>query len=311
MSFDSIGDDQFRLAVESAPAAMIVSDADGVIRFVNAETERMFGYGSGELIGMSIDILAPAAVRPAHAALRQSFLAAPSKRLMGVGRDLKAVRRDGSEFAVEIGLTPIETESGIVVLATVLDISARREAENALAQRATELERANERLAQFAYVASHDLQEPLRKIAAFSDILEHAIAASNETDMTYANTVMRSSALRARELVDDLLTYSRAINDAQNLQELDLRQEIDASRSTISRKRSPRRTPSIAIEVAACRLSRGSIAIRAPHAKHRLQCAQISQGGRAAARAHLRIVAGAWRGGGRLRRQWHRLREQI
>ena len=234
MSFDSIGEDQFRLAVESAPAAMIVSSADGLIQFVNAETERMFGYRSDELVGKSIDILVPARMRAAHSSLRQSFLAHPSKRPMGVGRDLKATRRDGSEFPVEIGLTPIESENGPVVLATVLDITARREAENALSQRAAELERANERLAQFAYVASHDLQEPLRKIAAFSDILEQAISSANQTDMTYANSVMRSSALRARELVDDLLTYSRAINDAQNVQELDLREEIELAIDDLS-----------------------------------------------------------------------------
>jgi PAS domain S-box-containing protein len=234
MSFDNIGAEHFRLAVESAPAAMIVSDASGVIRFVNAETERMFGYGNGELLGKSIDILVPSRMRNAHDTLRQSFLAAPSKRPMGVGRDLKAVRRDGSEFPVEIGLTPIDSENGTVVLATVLDITARRDAENALSRRAAELERANERLAQFAYVASHDLQEPLRKIAAFSDILDQAIAAHNQTDMTYANSVMHSSALRARELVDDLLTYSRTINDAQHLQSLDLRDEIELAVNDLS-----------------------------------------------------------------------------
>lgn len=234
MSFERIGDDHFRLAVESAPAAMIVSSADGVIRFANAETERMFGYRTDELVGRSIDVLVPARLRPGHAALRQSFFANPSKRPMGVGRDLKATRRNGTEFPVEIGLTPIQTETGLIVLATVLDITARREAENALALRAAELERANERLAQFAYVASHDLQEPLRKIAAFSDILEQAITSSNQTDITYANSVMRSSALRARELVDDLLTYSRAINDAQHLQELDLREEIELALNDLS-----------------------------------------------------------------------------
>lgn len=234
MSFDSIGDDHFRLAVESAPAAMIVSTADGVIQFANAETERMFGYRSDELIGRSIDILVPARLRQAHATLRQSFFANPSKRPMGVGRDLKATRSNGTEFPVEIGLTPIETEAGTIVLATVLDITARREAENALSQRAAELERANERLAQFAYVASHDLQEPLRKIAAFSDILEQAISSANQTDMSYANSVMRSSALRARELVDDLLTYSRTINDVQHLQDLDLRDEIELALNDLS-----------------------------------------------------------------------------
>jgi light-regulated signal transduction histidine kinase (bacteriophytochrome) len=153
---------------------------------------------------------------------------------MGVGRDLKATRRDGSEFPVEIGLTPIKTRKGLLVLATVLNISARREAELTLAQRAFELERANERLAQFAFIASHDLQEPLRKIAAFSDLLERAIESSDKSEMAHANRVISKSALRARSLVDDLLTYSKTINDAQQLQELDLRDELESALNDLS-----------------------------------------------------------------------------
>ena len=175
MTLESEEDDLFRLAVESSPAAMIVTGQDGAIQFANAETSRMFGYQPQELIGQRIDILVPRRLRPTHLSLRLGFLANPSKRAMGIGRDLKATRRDGSEFPVEIGLTPIKTLKGLVVLATVLDISARREADLILAQRAFELERANERLAQFAFIASHDLQEPLRKIAAFSDLLGRAI----------------------------------------------------------------------------------------------------------------------------------------
>ncbi len=227
MSFYGIGYDLFRLAVEASPAAMIVTTPDGVIQFANAETERMFGYPLRELLGQSVDILVPLPLRRNHVALRRTFLANPEKRPMGAGRDLKATRRNGSEFPVEIGLAPIEMETGLLVLATVLDITARREAESALAERAGELERANGRLVQFAYVASHDLQEPLRKIAAFSDVLEKAISSSNEAEMMQANRVIRKSALRARNLVDDLLTYSRTINDTQQLQKLDLRDEIE------------------------------------------------------------------------------------
>lgn len=205
---------------------MVVSNSDGLIQFVNAEAQRLFGYEKEELVGRSIDLLVPAPLRAAHAVHRAGFFAHPSKRAMGVGRDLKAMRRDGSEFPVEIGLTPFMSDSGPLVLATVVDITARRAGEEALARRAEELERANERLAQFAYIASHDLQEPLRKITAFSDLLQKAIAASNASDMRYASDVIRASALRARELVDDLLTYSRTINEAQRLQELDLREEI-------------------------------------------------------------------------------------
>lgn len=262
MSIGKISDVHFRLAIESAPAAMIVTDGDGAIRFVNAETEHLFGYTASELIGRSIDDLVPARMRQAHASLRRSFLADPSKRPMGVGRDLKAVRRDGGEFPVEIGLTPIETESGVVVLATVLDITGRREAEAAMAQRAIELERANERLARFAYVASHDLQEPLRKIAAFADFQRQAIAASSQEEVVHANDVMRSSALRARELVDDLLTYSRMINETQQLQTLDLKNEIECAINDLSES---------------IKDTKAEVRIDAPHAKFRADRSQFAR----------------------------------
>lgn len=234
MGFGKENGDLFRLAVEASPAAMIVTDADGLICFANAETERMFGYCSKELVGKSIDVLVPPALRGPHKFLRQDFFANPSKRGMGVGRDLKAVRRDATEFPVEIGLTPITTGDGPLVLATVLDITARREAEAALARRAVELERANERLAQFAYVASHDLQEPLRKIAAFAGLLDEAMDRADAAEIARAQKAIRTSALRARALVDDLLSYSRVINDAQRLEELDLRAEIETALEELS-----------------------------------------------------------------------------
>jgi PAS domain S-box-containing protein len=231
---DGIGEDSFRLAIEASPAAMIMTNRLGVVEFANAETERMFGHPKGELIGQSIDLLVPARLRGNHSALRQGFFADPSKRPMGVGRDLRGTRKDGTEFPVEIGLTPIETKSGLIVLATVVDITARREAENALAQRASELESANARLLQFAYVASHDLQEPLRKIAAFADLLEEAVTNANQADINHATKVIRSSALRARELIDDLLSFSRAVNREPQFETLDLREEIELALTDLS-----------------------------------------------------------------------------
>ena len=93
----SLTDHRFRLAVDASPAAMIMVDANGVIEFANAETVRMFGYAIDELLGKSIDILAPSRSRSAHAALRQGFFAHPSKRPMGAGRDLYGTRKDGTE----------------------------------------------------------------------------------------------------------------------------------------------------------------------------------------------------------------------
>lgn len=213
---------------------MIVTGAEGSIRFANAESVRMFGYEAPDLIGKPIDLLVPRSLREDHAQRRQDFFENPSKRPMGVGRDLRAVRRDGREFPVEIGLTPIETGDESLVLATVLDITERRDAEAALAQRAAELEKANERLAQFAHVASHDLQEPLRKIAAYADFLGEAIAGSRAQDMIRAKDVIRSSAMRARDLVDDLLTYSRTVNETITLRGLVLKDEIDLALEDLS-----------------------------------------------------------------------------
>jgi two-component system sensor kinase FixL len=133
---------RYSLMVESSPAAMIVTGGDGLIQFLNAETEHMFGYRSGELVGRSIEALIPERFRARHAGLLVDFFDDPSERPIGAGRDLTAMRRDGTEFPVEIGLTPIETQTGLVVMATVLDISRRKKSEDALVRRAAELEAA-------------------------------------------------------------------------------------------------------------------------------------------------------------------------
>jgi PAS domain S-box-containing protein len=198
-------DDMFRLAVEACPAAMILVDGRGIVRLVNEECERMFGYGRGRLVGASVDLLVPLKTRDAHRARRGAFAAEPSKRRMGEGRDLRATRADGTEFPVEIGLTPI---AGVGVLAFVVDISARVEAERAIRGYTARLEQANENLARFAHVASHDIQEPLRKIAAFADILKSAVETADVAEATYAADVMAAAARHARRLVQDVLTLA-------------------------------------------------------------------------------------------------------
>ena len=234
MTSRKVTDDRFRLAVNASPAAMIMIDSAGVIEFANAETERMFGYSVEDLIGQSIDMLVPTRFRGAHAGLRRGFFANPSERPMGAGRDLNGTRKDGAEFPVEIALTPIDAQDGPIVLATVVDITARTQAETELARRAAELELANERLTQFAYVASHDLQEPLRKIAVYAGLLNEAIAKSDADDIARATGVIATSAVRARRLVDNLLTFSRVTGSETRLQRLDLRTEVELALSDLS-----------------------------------------------------------------------------
>jgi signal transduction histidine kinase len=186
------------------------------------------------MVGMSVETLIPAGLRPKHQNLRKDFIAQPSKRLMGVGRDLRALRRDGSEFPVEIGLTPVATPLGIRVVAFAIDITARLETEKSLKNSMAELERANASLSRFAYVASHDIQEPLRKIAAFADILRTAMEQNDPEEARYAANVMSSSAQHARRMVADVLALARSLNSAYALETISLRETIRAILDNLS-----------------------------------------------------------------------------
>jgi len=204
--------DLFQLAVEASPAAIFMVNAQGVIELANAESERLFGYRREDLIGMPIEDLIPSRYRVAHRGFRDGFAGAPLKRQMGVGRDLRALRRDGVEIPVEIGLNPAPHASGFKVLAVVVDIAARIEAERTIRDKVAELERANAGLEHFAFGASHDIQEPLRKIVSFSEVLEIAVRDDNRVDIAMALRVIRSSSLHARALVADVLSLARSMN---------------------------------------------------------------------------------------------------
>ena len=122
-------EERFRQVVESAPNAMVMINADGVIEMVNAQTEGLFGYDRKELLGKTIEIMVPERFRKRHPGLRGSFFTTPVSRPMGAGRDLYGLRKDGSEFPIEIGLNPIETDEGTMVLSAIVDISDRKHKE--------------------------------------------------------------------------------------------------------------------------------------------------------------------------------------
>jgi PAS domain S-box-containing protein len=132
-------EERFRLAVESAPNAVVMVDQEGQIILVNALTERFFGYGRGELIGQPLEMLVPTRFRRDHPDHRSDFSANPQPRAMGAERDLYGLRKNGSEFPVEIGLTPIETAEGLLVLSAIVDITERKRAEEALRDREARL----------------------------------------------------------------------------------------------------------------------------------------------------------------------------
>jgi diguanylate cyclase (GGDEF)-like protein/PAS domain S-box-containing protein len=119
----------FERVVELAPSAIVAVDQHGKIVLVNSQVEKIFGYQAKELVGQSVELLMPGRFRRGHSDYRTGFSAKPQTRPMGAGRDLYAVRKDGTEFPVAIGLNPIETEQGMLVLSAIVDITERKRAE--------------------------------------------------------------------------------------------------------------------------------------------------------------------------------------
>jgi two-component system CheB/CheR fusion protein len=156
-------EERFRLAVEAAPNAMVMVDSDGKIVMVNVRTEALFGYSREELIGRPVEALVPDSVRGDHRDLRQGFNQHPQARPMGFGRDLRARRKDGSEFPVEIGLNPVKTKEGARVLSSIVDISDRKHAE-------AQLRESEARLA--------------REVDALTMLHKLAMTAVNQADLT-------------------------------------------------------------------------------------------------------------------------------
>jgi PAS domain S-box-containing protein len=172
-------EEKFRLVLDAAPNAMIMVDSAGVISFANAPAATVFGYSLNELIGHHIETLIPERFRDRHVGYRKGFLSEPSSRAMGAGRDLFGRRKDGSEFPVEVGLSPIHTTEGLFVLASVIDITARKQAE-------LEHERQNMELARVGRVAvmgelaaslAHEVNNPVGAIVANASAGQRLVAA--------------------------------------------------------------------------------------------------------------------------------------
>ena len=125
---------RLRAVVESSPIGLLMVDARGTIVLINAEVERLFGYSRELMFGRQVEFLLPERFRNGHPGARDAFRANPSTRQMGAGRELRALRADGTEFPVEIGLTPVATDEGLFVVGSIVDITARLVG-NALSQK--------------------------------------------------------------------------------------------------------------------------------------------------------------------------------
>jgi PAS domain S-box-containing protein len=204
-----VSEERFRLAVESAPNGMVSIDRQGRIMLVNSQTEEMFGYHRDELLGQAVETLLPERYRRNHPALRDGFFSNPESRPMGAGRDLFGRRKDGTEFPVEIGLTPFRSSEGLRVLSSIVDISERKQAELERIQAMHELEQTNTEMERFTYTVSHDLKSPLITIKGFLGMVEKDAREGNGDRLRDDLERIGNAADKMKQLLDELLELSR------------------------------------------------------------------------------------------------------
>jgi PAS domain S-box-containing protein len=219
--------------LEAAPDPMVVVSQDGNIVLLNVQAEKQFGYRRDELVGQKVKNIIPEGFAERLIADGTRTAAEARAQQISTGIELAGRRKDGSEFPIEIMLSPQESSDGIVVTAAIRDITQRKTSEEQLAKTIEELQRSNEELGQFAYIASHDLQEPLRMVASYTQLLSRKYKGKLDADGDEFISFAVDGARRMQGLIQDLLAYSRVGTKGRGLVDTSSEEALQQSLSNL------------------------------------------------------------------------------
>jgi PAS domain S-box-containing protein len=236
----SESEERYRTITETASDAIITIDEASRVLFVNRAAEKVFGYGAGEMTGQPLTMLMPDYLRHVHEAGLKRYVETGRRHISWEGVEVPGLHKDGREIPLEVSFGEFVKGGAHYFTGVVRDITERKRAEAALreahdelearveertrelASANRELERSNRELQDFAFVASHDLQEPLRKIQAFGDLLHGQYAAALGEEGRDFLARMQNAARRMHVLINDLLAFSRVTTKAQPFAPVDL-----------------------------------------------------------------------------------------
>ena len=193
--------------LEAAPDAVVIIDGDGVIVQINSQTEKLFGHRREELLGRPLEVLMPERFRGAHVGKRRMFTAAPQERSMGRGLELYGLHKDGREFPVDVSLSPLPPEAGILIASTIRDMTVQRCLEDKLRERNLALEQADGQKDLFLAAVAHEFRSPLGVLTNLAHLLRSPQAGAAAQQL--ALDALERQTTHMTRLVEDLLDVSR------------------------------------------------------------------------------------------------------